>query len=433
MLQAVHSEQVAVPAEAGGGESAPEAFGPFLRLALDEAALLGSIAAQPTAGALAAAALGGGAERGGFSAAGHWARESLARAQGQKLGVNLAEIAAGELASPAEPRSQQAAPAAGRDTGARPSGDGALPPREQAGRAPEGQGGERQAAESSADPDNPDDGELPPAAEKADRAGRALRSASGGLAVAGAAVAAAAPGGGGAAAAGAGQSPGATSAISPVSASAWKLDAAGRPGIAARQAGAGGPAAGQSAERAIQSQMERGLGAVLRQGGGSLTLKLAPASLGEVRIQMTLEGGAVRARFESASGEARELMVAGLGALRAALEARGLRVESLEVVHEPAERADRGQVAEPPRSESQPEAARQGETGRGGDRADDGGRSAAEGEGRESGAGEDGRRASPERGAGRTESGEALEDPAIMHTADGQSETLVSLRLDTVA
>lgn len=430
MLQAVHSEQVAVPTGAGGGDGAPGVFGPFLRLALDESALLGSTAAQPTAAAMATAALSGGPER--FSAAGHWARESLARAQGQKLGVNLAEIAAGELASPGDGSAAVSREHATREPAGRASND-ASGARDHDRRAPGGEIG-RRAAESAPSGGDAEEGEPAPGAQNADRS--AGRAQAGGFA-AGAAIGGSAPAGaagGVAAASGAapnvGQAQGTSGPLSPVSASAWKLEAAGRPGLAPRQAGAGGPAAGQSAERALQSQMERGLGAVLRQGGGSLTLKLAPASLGEVRIQMTLEGGAVRARFESASGEARELMAAGLGALRAALEARGLRVESLEVASEPHERAERPAVAEPPRSEPQPEA-RQGEqSGRGGDRGDAGGRSAADGEG---GEGQEGRSGSPEGDAQRGEGDRALEDPAIMHTAGGQSETLVSLRLDTVA
>ena len=43
---------------------------------------------------------------------------------------------------------------------------------------------------------------------------------------------------------------------------------------------------------------------------------IPPSELGEVRVQMTMQGGAVRARFESSNVEARELMTAGLGALR---------------------------------------------------------------------------------------------------------------------
>src|SRR5690606_741825 len=146
----VHSEQGVASGEPGGGAAALDAFGPFLRLAMDDAALLGSITALPApgeTGARAVAALGRGPER--FSAAGHWASESLARAQGQKLGVKLAEIGAGELAPPAEPGAAIAAePAPGREPAARWSSDSAAP-REQGQRAPGGEGAGRSAAEGA--------------------------------------------------------------------------------------------------------------------------------------------------------------------------------------------------------------------------------------------------------------------------------------------
>lgn len=223
---------------------------------------------------------------------------------------------------------------------------------------------------------------------------------------------------------GAGQIQGGPGAVGPGSASAWKLDAAGRAGKAP---GAGGAAEGQSPSRAVQTQMERGLSAVLRQGGGSLTLHLKPASLGEVRVHMTLEHGAVRARFESANGEARDLMTAGLGALRAALEARGLRVDSLEVAADPHERAERP-VAEPPRgAEPHEPGTRQAGDDRGGRSPEE---SSAEG-GDGQGAAREGAEQPGSEIAGHDTG--APEDPADMHTAGDASETLVSLRLDTVA
>lgn len=77
--------------------------------------------------------------------------------------------------------------------------------------------------------------------------------------------------------------------------------------------------------------LARGVGAVVRQGGGSLTLRLDPPSLGQLTIRLTIESGAVQARFESSTTQARQLLTDHMSTLRATLEARGLNVERLEV------------------------------------------------------------------------------------------------------
>jgi hypothetical protein len=92
---------------------------------------------------------------------------------------------------------------------------------------------------------------------------------------------------------------------------------------------AGRPAPG--APETFTAQLKRGLAAVLRQNGGSVTVRLAPASLGPVRIQMELQDGQVSARFDVAGSEARRLLESNLGVLRDTLEARGLRVDDLHV------------------------------------------------------------------------------------------------------
>src|SRR5690606_23115140 len=81
---------------------APEVFAPLLRLAMNGSALGAAVPAQHAPGSQVTEALAASPRR--MSAARHWASESLARAQGQRQGVNLAEIAAGELASPGDSR-----------------------------------------------------------------------------------------------------------------------------------------------------------------------------------------------------------------------------------------------------------------------------------------------------------------------------------------
>jgi flagellar hook-length control protein FliK len=431
MLQAVHSETT-VAAESPQGGAAPDPFAPFLRLAMDEPALLAPLAAPQARGALASAALASSPRR--ASASAHWARESLARAQGQGLGVNLAEIAAGELASPgasraaAEGAPEREAPARewgdSRADGGRSRGSEELPSRRlEVGAGRDEERGEQRPAAAGADRSGARAQSIPQSQAPAHVSARVAGVAAGSAPGASGEGATVAPG----AARGAGQVQGGPGSVSPAAASAWKLDAAGRAG---KTGGAGGAGQAQTPSRALQTQMERGLGAVLRQGGGSLTMRLKPAALGEVRIHMTMDQGAVRARFESASGEARELMTAGLGALRAALEARGLRVESLEVAADAHDRGERP-AAEPPRGAESPQqeaSQRHAPDDRGAGRADEhGGRSAA---------GRDGmsRDGTPEGGPEHGGNGNhAPEDPADIQVADDASETLVSLRLDTVA
>lgn len=78
-------------------------------------------------------------------------------------------------------------------------------------------------------------------------------------------------------------------------------------------------------------QLERGFAAVLRQNGGSLTMRLQPEALGELTIRMDLKPGQVAAAFEVESDQAQRLLGSRLSALRSALEARGLNVDSLTV------------------------------------------------------------------------------------------------------
>jgi flagellar hook-length control protein FliK len=84
-------------------------------------------------------------------------------------------------------------------------------------------------------------------------------------------------------------------------------------------------------EQKIAAQAARGLAAALRQGGGSVTLRLQPDALGELKVKLDLTGTKVGASFEVGSDQARKLLDTTLTTLRSALEARGLQVDRLEV------------------------------------------------------------------------------------------------------
>ncbi|MFG0292980.1 MAG: flagellar hook-length control protein FliK [Phycisphaerales bacterium JB050] len=80
----------------------------------------------------------------------------------------------------------------------------------------------------------------------------------------------------------------------------------------------------------------RGMNAVLRQGGGALTMKLSPASLGEVRIEMSMQGGRVSLQFDVGNIAAYEAIKGQLGELKQSLEQRGMTVERVETHVSPA-------------------------------------------------------------------------------------------------
>ncbi len=81
------------------------------------------------------------------------------------------------------------------------------------------------------------------------------------------------------------------------------------------------------------AQLGRGLTAALRQKGGSILIRLAPEALGQLRVHLTLDNSQVAARIETSTPEARDLLIKSENDLRAALEARGLQVKSVEIVN----------------------------------------------------------------------------------------------------
>lgn len=92
--------------------------------------------------------------------------------------------------------------------------------------------------------------------------------------------------------------------------------------------------ANQAAPRtgSLPDQVARGLATLLRHQGGSVTIRLTPESLGQIKINLKIEDAHVWATFQPSSDASHDAINQSLASLRAALESRGLVVERLEVV-----------------------------------------------------------------------------------------------------
>lgn len=81
----------------------------------------------------------------------------------------------------------------------------------------------------------------------------------------------------------------------------------------------------------VAIQAGKAMAQAVRDGEGTVTLRLAPEALGPVTIRMTLEEGVVSAMIECSTSDAREMLEGGKESLRASMEARGLHVGTLEM------------------------------------------------------------------------------------------------------
>lgn len=75
----------------------------------------------------------------------------------------------------------------------------------------------------------------------------------------------------------------------------------------------------------------KGIAILGNQRGGAITMRLEPPALGQLRIELQIQQGAVVADFTAATPEARVLLEANLGMLRERLESQGLSVERISV------------------------------------------------------------------------------------------------------
>ena len=83
--------------------------------------------------------------------------------------------------------------------------------------------------------------------------------------------------------------------------------------------------------RTIDAQLQRGLAQVLRQKGGTLSLRLNPVDLGEVKISLSIAQGRVDGSIEASTESARGLLNQNIEKLKSSLEQRGITVDRLEV------------------------------------------------------------------------------------------------------
>jgi hypothetical protein len=93
-----------------------------------------------------------------------------------------------------------------------------------------------------------------------------------------------------------------------------------------------GPAVAAPADEApFPQRIVRGLGAMVGQRGGVMSMRLHPPELGALRVEMSIIRGAVTANFTATTLEAHGLLERDLGHLRTALERHGLSVERIGV------------------------------------------------------------------------------------------------------
>jgi len=95
---------------------------------------------------------------------------------------------------------------------------------------------------------------------------------------------------------------------------------------------ANAPAIKQSViQHAFIPQAAKGLAMALKQGEGTVTINLKPAHLGSLRVEVSMQASGVTAKIEASSETARQLLMDAQPSLRAALEARGLSVERIDI------------------------------------------------------------------------------------------------------
>lgn len=112
------------------------------------------------------------------------------------------------------------------------------------------------------------------------------------------------------------------------------------------------PARAQAQPPDPTAQIQRGLAQVLRQRGGTLTMKLTPNELGEIKIALQMQQSRVTGTIDAQTVAARDLLKQNIDALKASLEQRGVTVDRLDVRLQGAAESDvRAQNGAEPRHE----------------------------------------------------------------------------------
>ncbi|MEM9083265.1 MAG: flagellar hook-length control protein FliK [Planctomycetota bacterium] len=84
-------------------------------------------------------------------------------------------------------------------------------------------------------------------------------------------------------------------------------------------------------QQRVEAAARRGVMAAVHQRGGTVAIKLTPESLGSLRVQMDMGAGRVSVRIESTTDVAHRALEQSIGSLRAALESKGLKVDSIQL------------------------------------------------------------------------------------------------------
>lgn len=92
----------------------------------------------------------------------------------------------------------------------------------------------------------------------------------------------------------------------------------------------------ESTDSANVGRVSRALSNAINQKGGTITIRMMPPELGQVRVDIQMQGGKVSASFQTEHQSVQSLMNRELSQLRQALEKQGLTVEKLEVTQKPA-------------------------------------------------------------------------------------------------
>ncbi|GAB5495946.1 MAG: hypothetical protein Phyf2KO_10260 [Phycisphaerales bacterium] len=123
------------------------------------------------------------------------------------------------------------------------------------------------------------------------------------------------------------------SSVTPASAAAKVTAPAGLGEITDRRANAalGTKQVIKQEPRTFEAQLQRGLAQVLRQKGGTLSLRLTPTELGEVKVSLSIAKGRVDGSIEASNESARGLLEQNIEKLKSSLEQRGITVDRLEV------------------------------------------------------------------------------------------------------
>lgn len=82
-------------------------------------------------------------------------------------------------------------------------------------------------------------------------------------------------------------------------------------------------------QRALDAQLQRGVAQALQSSSGSVTLRLQPAHLGQLKVQVKFDGQTIRAKFETATTKTRELLRGSIENLRSSLSDKGLSLDDV--------------------------------------------------------------------------------------------------------